>query len=220
MNKHMKPIWTKKDILDMYKMNVLNDYTEIERALILIATETELIPIENAVSFETEAFCTLNIENVVETILDRNEKVEVYILHSHPTESEEVMEGIAKLGLAEHIETLMAFPSAGDILFAQETNIALMATKLVTRTRYFVIAGETITEFNYGYIEEKTKNNVFEIISKMSIDKKVNRRFIADILVSIYALRGIEIDPEKIVNRINKVLIDKLFEIGGTNDSK
>lgn len=207
----MSTKWTKKDILDMYKMNVLNDYTEIERALILIATETELIPIENAVSFETETFCTLNIENVVETILDRNEKVEVYILHSHPTESAEVMEGMAKLGLTEHIETLMAFPSAGDILFAQETNMALMSTKLVTRTRYFVIAGETITEFNYGHIEEEAKNKIFEIISKMSIDKKVNRRFIADILASIYALRGIEIDPEKIINRINRSLINNLF---------
>jgi len=210
--------WTKKDIFDMYKMNVLNDYTKVERALILIATETELVPVENAVSFETEAFCTLNIENVIETILDRNEKVEVYILHSHPTESKGVMEGIAKLGLTEHIETLMAFPSAGDILFAQEANIALIATKLVTRTRYFVIAGKTIIEFNYGYIEEKAKNNVFEIISKMSIDKKVNRRFIADILASIYAIRGIEIDPEKIVNRISKALINNLFNMGGNND--
>ncbi len=139
--------WTKKDIFNRYKMNVLNDYTEIERVLILLATENELIPVENVASLETDQFCMLNEEAITEAILDKNEKVEVYVLHSHPTKTELIQKTIAKLELTEYTDIILGFPSSGDIFHAKDLNAMLMATKLVTYIRYFVIANETIIEF-------------------------------------------------------------------------
>ena len=208
----VKKEWTKEEILSIYKMNVPDDYTETERALILLATKNELMPVEGVASLETDQFCMFNEEAITEAILDKNEKVEVYVLHSHPTKTELIQKTIAKLELTEYTDIILGFPSSGDIFHAKDLNAILMATKLVTCIRYFVIANETIIEYNYGYVEEEATDKIYKIISKLDFNEELNRGLIAGILPTMYAIRGIDIkDPTKLIDEINITLVNELF---------